>query len=148
MENLGTWVIGILTISVMVIIAWKSHIFQKLIHGFNTSKKLLITIGHSKRLAIVDKFGPKYSEYEISVKILNSGNFRVIISSINIVDDFEKVLYPVEIPGKNKVIESSKQTVLKKTIPLENNPLLDKISSGSFQVIVTDIEGKTYLGRP
>jgi len=44
-------------------------------------------------------------------------------------------------------VDFDKPVNISRTI-LENNPVLSKISSNSFRVLVKDADGKTYFGRP
>ena len=130
------------------LLARKSYLLEKFKVDFVASKKLKIDITHGKEFSALVGNKVLYNGYTITIKIIKTGNYRVILSSIRIVDDLEKELYNVVIPNGSEVVDSNNPVFIRRTIPLENNPLLNKISSGSFLVLITDIEGKTYLGRP
>lgn len=152
MEKLDDW-INILLVGIfgllMYLLGRKNQIFEKVKHQFFTSKNLLIEVSHSKRLALYStQSGAVYSDYEVKIKLTKTGNYRVILSTIKLVDNLERELDSVQIPDSSKVIDSTVPIVINHNISLKQSLLVSKISSCDFRVLITDVEGKTYLGLP
>ena len=89
---------------VSIYFARKAHLLEKLKFDKSTSKTLLIEVAHAPKFGGLANGKPFNSGYEISIKLVNSGSNRIVLSKLKLVDELENELLSITIPDLSRIV--------------------------------------------